>query len=257
MRIHHGILKKISIIFFLIIFLSPIIIYADVIKLKNGGSVNGTIVSENDDNVVVDMGSGQVNINKVDIKAIEKSPIPEASRNQILTQPVLAKKMANIEETPAVSAHSQKIEGKFSSLSRIAVKAFKEGDFDKAKTYAEEAVARAPQNKNEWGYGSAIYYGNTILGCIALRSGDVTKAKEYLLESSKTPGSHVLRSFGPNMILAKELLEKGGKETVLQFLHLCENFWKLHIDKLKEWEREVEEGRIPNFGANLNYWESA
>ena len=145
-------------------------------------------------------------------------------------------------------------EDRFRDLPDLTISAFKAGDLNKAKAYAEEMLARALQNKNEFEYGSAIYYGNMVLGCLALKAEDITKAKEYLLASGKTIGSPVLNSFGPNMILAKELLERGEKETVLQFFQLCEGFWKRHTDKLRQWSSVVKAGGIPDFGANLDYW---
>ena len=60
-----------------------------------------------------------------------------------------------------------------------------------------------------------------------------------------------LNSFGPNMTLAKELLKKGENEIVLEYCQLCSKFWKR--DRLKQWADVVEEGRVPDFGANLLY----
>jgi hypothetical protein len=51
----------------------------------------------------------------------------------------------------------------------------------------------------------------TWLGLIAVHKNDIETARRELLESGKTPGSPTLNSFGPNMILAKELLEKGAR----------------------------------------------
>jgi hypothetical protein len=49
-------------------------------------------------------------------------------------------------------------------------------------------------------------------------NGDIEEAKKQLLLAGKTPSSPQLNSFGPNMILAKELLDKGEKDTVLHYL---------------------------------------
>jgi hypothetical protein len=75
--------------------------------------------------------------------------------------------------------------------------------------------------------------------------------KQYLIASARTTGSPVLGSFGPNMSLAKELLEQGEKEAVLEYLGLCASFWK--NDKLTTWVQQVNQGWIPDFSANLNY----
>ena len=63
----------------------------------------------------------------------------------------------------------------------------------------------------------------------------------------------MLGSFGPNMSLAKDLLAKGEQETVLEYLELCRKFWGLNRGKLDEWVKDIEAGRMPEFGANLIY----
>ena len=55
------------------------------------------------------------------------------------------------------------------------------------------------------------------------------------------------------MTLAKALLEKGEKETVLEYFTLCSKFWKMDFGKLKEWSALVKQGEMPYFGANLLY----
>lgn len=55
------------------------------------------------------------------------------------------------------------------------------------------------------------------------------------------------------MSLARELLELGEREVVLEFLERCRAMWKLHGDQLDTWKVIVQDGRIPDFGANLLY----
>ena len=90
-----------------------------------------------------------------------------------------------------------------------------------------------------------------MLGRIAVRDGRIAEAKNYLLEAGKSPGSPQMNSFGPNMSLAKDLLEKGERDTVLQYFELCRKFWTMDYGKLDEWSQEVRAGKIPRFGANL------
>lgn len=124
---------------------------------------------------------------------------------------------------------------------------------DKARSYAKETLSIAEKYKDDWNYGNAIHKGHLTLGRIALRENNIEEAKKQLILAGKTPGSPQLNSFGPNMTLAKELLEKGEKETVLQYFKLCENFWDFHLEKLIKWEEQVSNGKIPDFGANLLY----
>ncbi|MBA7673155.1 hypothetical protein ES703_81343 [subsurface metagenome] len=144
---------------------------------------------------------------------------------------------------------------RFYMLDKLAKAAFESGDVKKARAYATELLNKAAQYRNKWNYGNAIHHGNLILGRLALKSGDLEKAKEYLIKAGKTPGSPQLNSFGPNMTLAKELLEKGEKEVVIKYFQLCANFWKRkrHRERLKNWTSIVKKDGIPDFGANLDY----
>ena len=142
-------------------------------------------------------------------------------------------------------------DSKYNSLSDLAKTAFEAGEFDKARTYATDLLERAKGERKGWNYGNAIHFGNLVLGRIALKDGDLEKAKAYLLASGKTPGSPQLDSFGPNMLLAKDLLEKGERKAVLQYFDECATFWKR--PELKEWTAAVKLGKIPDFGGNLDY----
>ncbi|MGZ8846697.1 MAG: hypothetical protein ACXW3C_09565 [Pyrinomonadaceae bacterium] len=78
------------------------------------------------------------------------------------------------------------------------------------------------------------------------------EAKKQLIEAGETPGSPQLDSFGPSMTLAKELLEKGERDVVIQYFQLCANFWK-NRSELDQWTATVKGGGTPNFGAHLAY----
>lgn len=127
------------------------------------------------------------------------------------------------------------------------------GSLDKAEQFANETLNLAEKYKNDWNYGNAIHKGHLTLGRVALRKNDIEEAKNQLLLAGKTPGSPQLDSFGPNMVLAKELLEKGEKETVLKYLELCETFWDMQMETLMIWEEKITNGENPDFGANLLY----
>jgi len=104
-------------------------------------------------------------------------------------------------------------------------------------------------------YGNRIHHGNLVLGRIALREDNIDEATTRLIEAGKTPGSPTLDSFGPNMALAKELLEKGERASVLEYFRLCSKFWASEQakDQLDKWTVLVNGGRVPDFGANLDY----
>ncbi len=99
--------------------------------------------------------------------------------------------------------------------------------------------------------GDAIFKGNTILGRLALRTEDIERAKRHLLAAGRAAGSPVLGSFGPSMLLAQELLERGEKDVVLEFLELCSRFWSLGREPLRKWADAVRAGSMPDFGFHL------
>jgi RNA polymerase sigma factor (sigma-70 family) len=140
---------------------------------------------------------------------------------------------------------------KFENLNQLTQMAFDAGEGEKARTYATALLQQASEQQTGWNYGDAIYRGNAILGRLALRGGNLEEAKQYLLAAARTTGSPVLNSFGPNMALAKELLQQGEKDTVLEYFKLCGKFWQ--NDKIAAWTEQVNQGSIPDFGANLVY----
>lgn len=133
-------------------------------------------------------------------------------------------------------------------LVQLAKAAFEAERYDDARTYATAMLDEPP---NGWDEGNQLHHGNIVLGRVALVEDDVAQAKYHLLEAGKVSGSPQLGSFGPNMRLAAELLERGERDVVLEYFELCSNFWPR--DKLKDWAALVEAGRTPDFGGNLVY----
>ena len=173
-----------------------------------------------------------------------------AQQSNDATQVLAKQYLAKFE--PQLRATTDK-DAKFYLLSEITPAAFAAGDLAKAKTYSLELLKQAALQKEDWNYGNAIHVGHLVLGRIALVSGDINRAKQQLLDAGRTPGSPQLDSFGPNMLFARELLEKGEREVVLQYFELCSKFWKNHRGRLEQWRSIVEKGGIPDFRANLLY----
>jgi Flp pilus assembly protein TadD len=144
-------------------------------------------------------------------------------------------------------------ETKFYRLDYLAKSALAAGEIEKASLYAQQLLKAGEKHPKDWNYGNSIHHGNNVLGQIALKKGNVQEADEFLLKAGQTPGSPQLNSFGPNMTLAKELLEAGEKDTVLRYFALCGKFWKSGTDRLDDWTKEVKAGLVPKFGANLAY----
>ena len=135
----------------------------------------------------------------------------------------------------------------------LAEAAFDAGDYPKAAAYAKQILNEAITYRTRWDYGNAIHKGNLVLGRIAVRDGRLAEAVTLLRASGQTPGSPQLNSFGPNMSLAKDLLEQGETRAVLEYLELCRKFWTMGGSRLDTWAAAVEAGKLPSFGANLRY----
>jgi hypothetical protein len=146
-------------------------------------------------------------------------------------------------------------EQRFYALDKVAKESFIIGKIEDASKYADELAALAPKYKTNWNYGNAVQDANLVWGRIALKTGHIDEAKMRLLKAGHSPGSATMDSFGPNMSLANDLLQKGQKEVVLEYLELCRTFWSDEDNhgKLDQWKKEIQDGKRPDFGANLVY----
>ena len=142
---------------------------------------------------------------------------------------------------------------RFYALNVAAKQSFAQGKTEDARNYASNLLALLPKFPNDWNYGNAVQDGNLVLGRIALQEGRIEEAKRYLLAAGGSPGSPQMNSFGPSLSLAKDLLEKGESNAVLEYFDLCRKFWRLDNGRLDRWSHEVKAGKIPDFGANLVY----
>ena len=86
------------------------------------------------------------------------------------------------------------------------------GDRVKAESLAKKLLKDVDSKRGSWDRGNLIHHGNLIMGHIRLREEEVAGAEEHLLAAGRTPGSPQLNSFGPNMTLAKALLERDRTE---------------------------------------------
>jgi hypothetical protein len=139
------------------------------------------------------------------------------------------------------------------NLADIAFWSVDAGDLVKAVEYADEAMAMLPAHRNDWNYGNVIHKANLARGRVALRLGQPKAAAGFLLAAGATPGSPQLNSFGPNMLLAKELLLAGERDAVLAYIDACARFWQLDAGAIWAWKRIINAGGIPNFGAHLMF----
>ena len=94
---------------------------------------------------------------------------------------------------------------------------------------------------------------NIVLGLAAVRQGDLEGAKQFLTAAGQVGSSPALSTFGPNMQLAKELLERGERDAVVRYLKDCASFWSSGRKQLDDWTNQIARGEAPDFGANVLY----
>ncbi|PQO40932.1 hypothetical protein [Blastopirellula marina] len=142
------------------------------------------------------------------------------------------------------------------TLCDLAKAAVTADQFEDAERYGNELLALAESEEVPEFFredSNATFYGHFVLGMCALNCNEIEQAKQHLLASATIQGSATLSSFGPNMSLAKGLLERGEHDVVLQFFDLCQAFWEMHDDRLHQWAEVVRQGNMPDFGPNLHY----
>lgn len=149
------------------------------------------------------------------------------------------KALASLEQAAALTTDPEE---KSSQLTELAEMAFEAGELEKARGYCTKLLANI-DGPNRWDRGNRIHTGNAVLGRIALVEGEVEKAKEHLISAGKCGGSPQLDSFGPDMTLANELLQRGETDAVVEYLELCGTFWdKAATDK---WVAAIKRGEKP------------
>ncbi len=163
------------------------------------------------------------------------------------------KKHAKMSEKQLISDYKKHREQHFYILNDLIERSIEAGKLEDAAKYAEESLTLAPLFKEDWNYGNVIFDANMAIGLKKFEEGKIKQARASLLSAGSTPGSPQLDSFGliaKDMTLAAKLLEKGEKQTVMEFLKLTANFWKDEKSDnktLKTWMSQISKGEIPDF----------
>ena len=161
------------------------------------------------------------------VEQMEAKRLPAAARTAVF-QHALAYLQEWYDLTAAAAknapADKQVAETLLSLKSDLAVAALEAGQLDAARKHATEALAANTDTRN-WNYRNIVHEMNQVLGRAALRAGNRDEARRALLAAGATPGSPQLDSFGPSFVLARELLDKGEKDLVIQYLDAVGKFW--------------------------------
>jgi hypothetical protein len=145
------------------------------------------------------------------------------------------------------------LQWKIDSSLDLTRKYSKENNLALAKPKAEELIDSCHLynrlniiRTNYWNYGNAIHDGYSVLGLVAVSEGNIRLAVEHLLAAGNTPGSPQLDTYGPDMRLAEALLNKGERESVIQYLKECSRFWDIGKDELNSWSAAIKRGDKPD-----------
>jgi hypothetical protein len=160
-----------------------------------------------------------------------------------------------------------------------AQKALYAGDNQTAYTDAKLLLETTTDHK-AWYYGNVVHEANQIMGLAVLNEGHVQEADQYLLAAGRTPGSPQIDSFGPNMMLAQQLLNHGQSQTVIEYLRLVAVFWahdseadlqrlekfkpglsaqviamdKQHQAQINTWIKQIQSGQKPTLNNSGSLW---
>ncbi len=135
---------------------------------------------------------------------------------------------------------------RFIEAPRDAVRA---GDYIQAKKLAQQLMLTATAFRDDEQYGWALHVANIVLGRVAVHTGDVDTGNTYLIAAGQVPPSPQLRDMGPDMSLAKELLQFNQRRMVRDYLNECEKIWPAGTSRLRAWASKVEAEGKADFGA--------
>ena len=110
------------------------------------------------------------------------------------------------------------------------------GETTKARDYALWLLRLGWQSVAKARHGSLpgefIHRGNIVLGRIALATNDLQHAKAHLIDAGRAPWVISKEDNEPDMTLAADLLDRGERPVVIEYLKLCRLIWKGHADEL-------------------------
>ena len=147
-------------------------------------------------------------------------------------------------------------------MSKETLYAFSNAVYEAYQGDDREKYTKAMRNYQDWVilasppmYGDVVHIDHLYRGLFALQDGKIKLARLELLKAGRPPAGAVISSFGPNCLLARELLKVGEQQPVLDFLQWCKAFWLLPVRllHLPKWERTIRRGGIPDFGGSLYY----
>jgi len=120
---------------------------------------------------------------------------------------------------------------------------FWSGNFDQSKTFTQLLKENIDHFDHYATRGQMLHDYHTLMGRHLLREGNTGGAKQQLLLSVGVEPSPSMRTFGPNMELAMDLLKAGEIASVLEYLDVCAGFW--NEEPVRIWKQKINAGRLP------------
>jgi hypothetical protein len=148
-------------------------------------------------------------------------------------------------------AHS--CESRLAILPLIAKAALEGKELQRCDAYASELLDLGNASEVDILRKCYVQHALILLGRAALKEGTIDVAKKRLKEAGNLDGPKTLNAFQPFMSLAKELLEEGEKDTVIEYLRSCDDHWIDENHTFCQWIHKIENGQVPEFGAKLLY----
>jgi len=133
-------------------------------------------------------------------------------------------------------------------LRKLAYAAVDAEDWQTARSASVELIALVESKDYKGGDpGTLKHSALTVRGLADLAKGDIAAAEKAIVDSMRVRTEELMRLSGPSFRLAIELLAKGRRTAVDQFLILVsESTWR-DSSKAGEWRKELAAGKTPDF----------
>jgi hypothetical protein len=119
--------------------------------------------------------------------------------------------------------------------------------YARSTAYAQEALALAAKFRDDPYHGTAVYRAHVALAVHALRDDDTASAVRHMREAAQAPPSPGLdvQLFGLDMRLMHYLLDRGERESVVEFLERSANLRSGDRERLLKDAAAIRAGQMP------------
>ncbi|WP_437598961.1 hypothetical protein WMF28_39800 [Sorangium sp. So ce590] len=132
-------------------------------------------------------------------------------------------------------------------LMDIVAAAIMSESYQRATEAAARLLADAEDHADTFQHGNAVHLAHIALGKVALARGEPASAAAHLRAASEVRGSPQLKSFGPDLELASQLLAIGQRDAVTHYIDGCKRFWESGASLLEKWTLAIGRGETPDF----------